>query len=94
MSFFLVTTKPDQILSTDKKKRILYKDVEFITKGFQQQIGEGGFGPVYYGKLSNGQEVAAKLLSKLSHQGSEEFYNEVCTIKSLIYSINNFLNTM
>ncbi|KAK3221083.1 hypothetical protein Dsin_015053 [Dipteronia sinensis] len=41
------------------------------------KIGEGGYGPVYKGRLPKGQEVAVKRLSKFSHQGSEEFKNEV-----------------
>ncbi|KAK2650768.1 hypothetical protein Ddye_018257 [Dipteronia dyeriana] len=41
------------------------------------KIGEGGYGPVYKGRLPNGQEVAVKRLSKFSHQGWEEFKNEV-----------------
>ncbi|KAJ7520237.1 hypothetical protein O6H91_20G073600 [Diphasiastrum complanatum] len=69
--------EPYEVLFIDSKKKISYDEVKFITKDFQNKIGEGGFGPVYYGKLSNGQEVAVKLLSKTSHQGSKEFYNEV-----------------
>lgn len=40
-------------------------------------LGKGGFGPVYYGKLQDGQEVAVKVSSKVSAQGSREFINEV-----------------
>lgn len=35
------------------------------------KLGEGGFGPVYKGKLSNGKEIAVKRLSKSSGQGLE-----------------------
>ncbi|KAK1309368.1 Receptor-like serine/threonine-protein kinase SD1-8 [Acorus calamus] len=42
-------------------------------------IGEGGYGPVYWGKLE-GQEVAVKRLSKTSKQGAEEFKNELTLI--------------
>ncbi|KAL5772803.1 hypothetical protein ACOSQ2_012727 [Xanthoceras sorbifolium] len=41
------------------------------------KLGEGGYGPVYKGILPKGQEVAVKRLSKFSHQGLEEFKNEV-----------------
>ncbi|XP_019170773.1 PREDICTED: putative cysteine-rich receptor-like protein kinase 35 [Ipomoea nil] len=44
---------------------------------FQNKLGEGGFGPVYKGKLPNGQEIAVKRLSQSSKQGVEEFQNEV-----------------
>jgi predicted Ser/Thr protein kinase len=40
-------------------------------------LGKGGFGPVYYGKLASGQEVAVKVAAKGSGQGSKEFINEV-----------------
>ncbi|RAL37738.1 hypothetical protein DM860_000432 [Cuscuta australis] len=43
----------------------------------QNKLGEGGFGPVYKGKLPNGQEIAVKRLSQSSVQGVEEFQNEV-----------------
>ncbi|KAK4588126.1 hypothetical protein RGQ29_019216 [Quercus rubra] len=37
------------------------------------KLGEGGFGPVYKGKLINGKETAVKRLSMKSKQGLEEF---------------------
>ncbi|CAI9756890.1 unnamed protein product [Fraxinus pennsylvanica] len=37
----------------------------------ENMIGEGGFGPVYRGWLSDGQGVAVKRLSKTSRQGDE-----------------------
>lgn len=47
------------------------------------KLGEGGFGPVYKGKLQNGQEIAVKRLSKSSRQGIEELKNEVILISKL-----------
>ncbi|XP_027912981.1 G-type lectin S-receptor-like serine/threonine-protein kinase CES101 [Vigna unguiculata] len=47
------------------------------------KIGEGGFGPVYKGKLANGQEIAIKRLSKSSGQGLVEFRNEAMLIVKL-----------
>lgn len=41
------------------------------------QLGQGGFGPVYKGLMPNGQEVAVKKLSLNSRQGIGEFTNEV-----------------
>ncbi|XP_027353643.1 G-type lectin S-receptor-like serine/threonine-protein kinase At4g27290 [Abrus precatorius] len=41
------------------------------------KLGEGGFGPVYRGKLLDGQEIAVKRLSRTSGQGLKEFQNEV-----------------
>ncbi|RDY03386.1 Receptor-like serine/threonine-protein kinase SD1-8, partial [Mucuna pruriens] len=47
------------------------------------KIGEGGFGPVYWGKLLSGLEIAVKRLSKSSGQGTTEFINEVKLIAKL-----------
>ncbi|XP_022929271.1 receptor-like serine/threonine-protein kinase SD1-8 [Cucurbita moschata] len=47
------------------------------------KLGEGGFGPVYKGKLPNGQEIAVKRLSQSSGQGMNEFKNEVILIAKL-----------
>ncbi|KAL4308846.1 hypothetical protein GQ457_01G004930 [Hibiscus cannabinus] len=49
----------------------------------RNKLGEGGFGPVYKGILSNGQEIAVKRLSKNSGQGVNEFKNEVKLIAKL-----------
>ncbi|XP_010247616.1 PREDICTED: cysteine-rich receptor-like protein kinase 25 [Nelumbo nucifera] len=47
------------------------------------KIGEGGFGCVYKGKLSNGQDIAVKRLSRSSGQGAVEFKNEVVLVAKL-----------
>ncbi|KAJ9566117.1 hypothetical protein OSB04_002083 [Centaurea solstitialis] len=44
---------------------------------YENKLGEGGFGPVYKGKLQDGKEVAVKRLSMNSGQGLVEFKNEV-----------------
>ncbi|KAG9148403.1 hypothetical protein Leryth_023601 [Lithospermum erythrorhizon] len=41
------------------------------------QLGHGGFGPVYKGLMPDGQEIAVKKLSEHSRQGIREFSNEV-----------------
>uniref|UniRef100_A0A5B7BKI8 Putative G-type lectin S-receptor-like serine/threonine-protein kinase SD1-1 n=1 Tax=Davidia involucrata TaxID=16924 RepID=A0A5B7BKI8_DAVIN len=50
---------------------------------YSNKIGEGGFGPVYKGQLSTGQEIAVKRLSENSKQGLNEFKNEVILIAKL-----------
>ncbi|XP_075666810.1 G-type lectin S-receptor-like serine/threonine-protein kinase RKS1 isoform X2 [Castanea sativa] len=47
------------------------------------KLGEGGFGSVFKGQLSNGQQVAVKRLSNSSGQGIQEFKNEVMLIAKL-----------
>ncbi|KAL4626494.1 hypothetical protein ACB092_05G100200 [Castanea dentata] len=49
----------------------------------ENKLGEGGFGPVYKGKLSDGPEIAIKRLSRSSGQGLVEFKNEVILIAKL-----------
>ncbi|EHA8589189.1 receptor-like serine/threonine-protein kinase SD1-8 [Cocos nucifera] len=49
----------------------------------ENKLGQGGFGPVYKGKLGGEQEIAVKRLSKTSAQGADEFVNEVTLIAKL-----------
>ncbi|XAR67511.1 Non-specific serine/threonine protein kinase [Bertholletia excelsa] len=49
----------------------------------KNKLGEGGFGPVYMGRLKCGQEIAVKRLSKNSSQGLDQFKNEVIYIAKL-----------
>ncbi|KAJ9697296.1 hypothetical protein PVL29_009197 [Vitis rotundifolia] len=49
----------------------------------ENKLGEGGFGPVYKGKLPEGQEIAVKRLSRGSSQGLVEFKNEIRLIAKL-----------
>ncbi|CAM0901830.1 unnamed protein product [Alopecurus aequalis] len=53
------------------------------TNYFTDKLGAGGFGPVYKGKLPDGQEIAIKRLSNSSSQGLEEFKNEVTVLSKL-----------
>ncbi|KAM7488828.1 hypothetical protein LguiB_026312 [Lonicera macranthoides] len=57
----------------------------YATNNFSEdnKLGEGGFGPVYKGKLEDGKEIAVKRLSKDSRQGLDEFKNEVICIAKL-----------
>ncbi|XP_059436881.1 G-type lectin S-receptor-like serine/threonine-protein kinase At1g11330 [Corylus avellana] len=59
------------------------QELASATNNFHQsnKLGQGGFGPVYRGKLSNGQEIAVKRLSRDSGQGQEEFMNESAKLK-------------
>ncbi|CAH1427271.1 unnamed protein product [Lactuca virosa] len=50
---------------------------------FQNKLGQGGFGPVYKGKLSDGRQIAIKRLSRTLSQGLVEFKNELVLIAKL-----------
>ncbi|MFQ6641766.1 hypothetical protein Gotur_015024 [Gossypium turneri] len=62
-----------------------FASISIATENFslENKLGEGGFGPVYKGKLLNGQEIAVKRLSKRSGQGLEELKNETMLIAKL-----------
>ncbi|ONK57589.1 uncharacterized protein A4U43_C09F2040 [Asparagus officinalis] len=51
--------------------------IEEGTCNFSTKIGEGSFGPVYYGKMKDGKEVAVKISSDQSSHGTQQFVNEV-----------------
>ncbi|KAL6333637.1 hypothetical protein AAG906_028822 [Vitis piasezkii] len=57
----------------------------------KNELGCGGFGSVYKGQLSNGQEIAVKKLSKDSGQGKEESKNEATLIAKLQHVNLNML---
>ncbi|CAA0808445.1 Probable leucine-rich repeat receptor-like serine/threonine-protein kinase [Striga hermonthica] len=61
------------------------RQIKAATNNFDlaNKIGEGGFGPVYKGKLSDGTIIAVKQLSSKSKQGNREFVNEIGMITAL-----------
>ncbi|XP_028755434.1 probable LRR receptor-like serine/threonine-protein kinase At1g53430 [Neltuma alba] len=61
------------------------KQIKDATNNFfpENKIGEGGFGPVHKGTLSNGVVIAVKQLSSKSKQGNREFVNEIGMIFAL-----------
>ncbi|XP_038711034.1 uncharacterized protein LOC120005476 [Tripterygium wilfordii] len=63
----------------------LLQELAAATNNFHvdNKLGQGGFGPVYRGKLLDGQEIAVKRLSRDSGQGLKEFMNEVVVISKL-----------
>ncbi|KAG6793756.1 hypothetical protein POTOM_002979 [Populus tomentosa] len=61
------------------------RQIKHATNNFDpaNKIGEGGFGPVYKGMLSDGSVIAVKQLSAKSKQGNREFVNEIGMISAL-----------
>ncbi|XP_042962257.1 LEAF RUST 10 DISEASE-RESISTANCE LOCUS RECEPTOR-LIKE PROTEIN KINASE-like 2.1 [Carya illinoinensis] len=60
-------------------RRYNYSDIKTMTKFFRYQLGQGGYGCVYKGKLQDGSFVAVKVLKESKGDG-EEFINEVTSI--------------
>ncbi|KAL6198036.1 hypothetical protein ACLB2K_027828 [Fragaria x ananassa] len=77
----------EYIREHDRSEQFMYNfDTIFIaTNHFSStnKLGEGGFGPVFKGKLPVGKEIAVKRLSRSSGQGVEEFKNEMLLISKL-----------
>ncbi|ESQ29848.1 hypothetical protein EUTSA_v10011215mg [Eutrema salsugineum] len=79
-------TDDEEILSMDVKPyTFTYSELKSATQDFDpsNKLGEGGFGPVYKGKLSDGREVAVKQLSVGSRQGKGQFVAEIVAISAV-----------
>ncbi|KAJ6982062.1 hypothetical protein NC653_025232 [Populus alba x Populus x berolinensis] len=67
-----------ETIAAREQKQFSFDTLVSATKDFHptHKLGEGGFGPVYKGKLDDGREIAVKKLSHSSNQGKKEFTNE------------------
>ncbi|XP_030938601.1 putative receptor-like protein kinase At4g00960 isoform X2 [Quercus lobata] len=74
----------DEIRSVESLQ-LGFGNIKVATDDFSDanMLGKGGFGVVYKGKLSDGQVIAVKRLSKNSSQGDLEFKNEVLLVAKL-----------
>lgn len=65
-------------IAAQEQKHFAFDALVAATKDFHptHKLGEGGFGPVFRGKLEDGREIAVKKLSHSSNQGKKEFTNE------------------
>lgn len=52
-------------------------EIHEATNNFSRKIGKGSFGPVYYGKMKDGKEVAVKIMADSSSHGTKQFVTEV-----------------
>ncbi|KAA3467298.1 putative LRR receptor-like serine/threonine-protein kinase isoform X2 [Gossypium australe] len=62
-----------------------YAKLKAATEDFSpaNKLGEGGFGPVYKGRLDDGRAIAVKQLSAVSRQGKSQFVTEIATISAV-----------
>ncbi|RDX76114.1 Cysteine-rich receptor-like protein kinase 26, partial [Mucuna pruriens] len=82
-SIYLTVRKPRK--NIEKSLQFNFDTIRVATNEFadSNKLGQGGFGAVYRGLLSNGQEIAVKRLSRDSGQGDMEFKNEVLLVAKL-----------
>ncbi|KAG2287499.1 hypothetical protein Bca52824_047103 [Brassica carinata] len=60
-----------------------YEELEEATANFSRELGDGGFGTVYYGILKDGRAVAVKRLFERSLRRVEQFKNEIDILRNL-----------
>ncbi|KAI3714342.1 hypothetical protein L1987_72939 [Smallanthus sonchifolius] len=65
-------------IAAHDQKVFNFETLVFATRNFHpdNKLGQGGFGPVFKGKLDSGEEIAVKKLAHTSNQGKKEFVNE------------------
>ncbi|XP_057508208.1 G-type lectin S-receptor-like serine/threonine-protein kinase SD2-5 isoform X2 [Actinidia eriantha] len=62
--------------------RFTYEELKVTTENFKTKLGQGGYGSVFQGTLSNGIKVAVKHIDGLGHV-KKSFLTEVKTIGSI-----------
>ncbi|KAL8157592.1 cysteine-rich receptor-like protein kinase 43 [Apium graveolens] len=67
-----------ETVASQEQKQFTLHTLVVATKDFHpsNKLGQGGFGPVFKGKLDDGRLIAVKKLSQNSNQGKREFLNE------------------
>ncbi|KAI7756300.1 hypothetical protein M8C21_012458, partial [Ambrosia artemisiifolia] len=66
----------EKVVVPQEQKIFTVESLISATNNFEHKLGQGGFGPVFKGKLQDGREIAVKKLSETSKQGKREFMNE------------------
>ncbi|XP_052168679.1 senescence-induced receptor-like serine/threonine-protein kinase [Oryza glaberrima] len=80
-------------ISESDGREFTYKELMEITNNFSVCIGEGGFGPVFHGRLKEGTQVAVKMQSPTSTigKGTTEFLAEVKSLTTVHHRYLVFL---
>ena len=63
-------------------------EIEEATKNFSKKIGKGSFGPVYYGKMIDGKEIAVKVMADSSSHNTKQFITEVIIVSETISTLD------
>ncbi|XP_068318487.1 putative receptor-like protein kinase At3g47110 [Pyrus communis] len=85
----------DTILLPDQHwRKVSYQELLRVTSGFNESnlIGTGGFGSVYKGTLSNGMEVAVKVLNLQLEEAFKAFDSECEMLSNNLIKIINSCN--
>ncbi|KAI7979914.1 Nodulation receptor kinase [Camellia lanceoleosa] len=80
---FSIPSMDDIIVKSISIESFTLASIETATQNYKTLIGEGGFGSVYRGTLLDGQEVAVKVRSATSTQGTREFDNELNLLSAI-----------
>ncbi|XP_015579688.3 nodulation receptor kinase [Ricinus communis] len=82
-AIFSMPSSDDVALKSINIQMFTLEYIENATQKYKTLIGEGGFGSVYRGTLLDGQEVAVKVRSTTSSQGTREFENELNLLSAI-----------
>ncbi|XP_076906325.1 nodulation receptor kinase-like [Bidens hawaiensis] len=80
--YAMPNSKDDINLKEISIQSFTLEQMESATQNYKTLIGEGGFGSVYRGTLK-GQEIAVKVRSANSTQGTREFNNELTLLSAI-----------